>query len=91
MGGQARRWLVDGGLSAPRPQSTHPAHAPLSTLGHTPLSTPPGAVVDMEDMGAMMSKQREDPNTGGKGGSARNNRRYPGEVAVGGTLPSYHP
>ena len=52
---------------------------------------PPGAVVDMEDMGAMMSKQREDPNTGGKGGSARNNRRYPGEVAVGGTLPSYHP
>ena len=43
-----------------------------------------GAVVDMEDMGAMMTKQRDDPNTGGKGGSARNNRRYPGEVAVGG-------
>ena len=58
---------------------------------HPAVYPSPGAVVDMEDMGAMMSKQREDPNTGGKGGSARNNRRYPGEVAVGGTWSKAEP
>jgi len=45
-----------------------------------------GAVVDMEDIGAMMSKQRDvdvDGPSPAKGG-ARHNRRHPGEVAVGG-------